>query len=93
MASVNTGKTDSGPLNGPSNITNQSSGKNVPSSDTDVLSELNQAYSFLRDPILGKAIDEIADNRRTIMKLKEENQILVETLRDLHMKIEYEKKR
>jgi hypothetical protein len=67
-------------------------GKNVPSSDTDVLSELNKEYSFLRDPLLGKAIIEIADNRRTIMKLKEENQILVETLRDLHMKIEYEKK-
>jgi hypothetical protein len=67
--------------------------KNVPSSDTDVLSELSREYSFLRDPLLSKAIIEIADNRRTIMKLKEENQILVETLRDLHMKIEYEKKR
>jgi hypothetical protein len=73
--------------------TSGTSGKNVPSSDTDVLSELNQAYSFLRDPLLGKAIDEIAVQRRTIGKLMEENQILVETLRDLHMKIEYEKKR
>jgi hypothetical protein len=72
--------------------TSGTSGKNVPSSDTDVLSELSKEYSFLRDPLLGKAIIEIADNRRTIMKLKEENQILVETLRDLHMKIEYEKK-
>lgn len=72
--------------------TSGTSGKNVPSSDTDVLGELSKEYSFLRDPLLSKAIIEIANNRRTIMKLKEENQILVETLRDLHMKIEYEKK-
>jgi len=66
---------------------------------TDVLDELAQAYSFLRDPLLGKAVDEIADQRRTIEKmrkdlhdLRHEVQILVEANRDLYMQIEYEKK-
>ncbi len=66
---------------------------------TDVLDELSQAYSFLRDPLLGKAIDEIAGQRRTIEQmrrdlhdLRHENQILVESNRDLYMQMEYERK-
>jgi hypothetical protein len=66
---------------------------------TDVLDELGQAYSFLRDPLLGKAIDEIAEQRRTIEQmrrdlhgLRHENQILVEANRDLYMQMEYERK-
>jgi regulator of replication initiation timing len=66
---------------------------------TDVLDELGQAYSFLRDPLLGKAIDEIAEQRRTIEQmrrdlheLRHEVQILVEANRDLYMQMEYERK-
>ena len=66
---------------------------------TDVLDELSQAYSFLRDPLLGKAIDEIAGQRRTIeqmrrdlLELKHEVQILVEANRDLCRWMEYERK-
>ena len=65
----------------------------------DVLDELAQAYSFMRDPLLGKAIDEIAEQRRINNKLKlqikdltHENQILLEVNRDLYMKMEYDKK-
>ena len=66
---------------------------------TDVLDELAQAYSFLRDPMLGKAIDEIAEQRRInnslklqVKDLRQENQILLEVNRDLYMKMEYDKK-
>jgi len=66
---------------------------------TDVLDELSQAYSFLRDPLLGKAIDEIAEQRRVIEQmrrdlheLRHEVQILVEANRDLYMQMEYERK-
>jgi hypothetical protein len=66
---------------------------------TDVLDELSQAYSFLRDPLLGKAIDEIAEQRRTIEQmrrdlheLRHEVQILVEANRDLCRWMEYERK-
>lgn len=62
----------------------------------DILDELAQAYSFLRDPLLGKAIDEIADQRRTIESmrkdlhdLRHENQILIEVNRDLYMQLDY----
>lgn len=65
----------------------------------DVLDELSQAYSFLRDPLLGKAIDEIAEQRRINNRLKlqvkdltHENQILLEVNRDLYMQMEYDKK-
>lgn len=77
--------------------TSETSGKNGPSN---ILDELSEAYSFLRDPLLGKAIDEIAEQRRTIDKLrselnslKHEVQILSEVNRDLYMQMEYEKKR
>jgi hypothetical protein len=66
---------------------------------TDVLDELSQAYSFLRDPLLGKAIDEIAEQRRVIEQmrrdlheLRHEVQILVEANRDLCRWMEYERK-
>ena len=66
---------------------------------TDVLDELAQAYSFVRDPMIGKAIDEIAEQRRINNKLKlqikdltHENQILLEVNRDLYMQMEYDKK-
>ena len=66
---------------------------------TDVLDELGQAYSFLRDPLLGKAIDEIAEQRRVIEQmrrdlheLRHEVQILVEANRDLCRWMEYERK-
>lgn len=66
---------------------------------TDVLDELAQAYSFLRDPLLGKAVDEIAEQRRQLEKmrrdlhdLRHEIQILTEVNRDLYMQMEYDKK-
>jgi len=66
---------------------------------TDVLDELSQAYSFLRDPLLGKAIDEIAEQRRInnnlklqVKDLKQECQILIDVNRDLYMQMEYDKK-
>jgi hypothetical protein len=66
---------------------------------TDILDELAQAYSFLRDPLLGKAVDEIAEQRRTIEKmrrdlhdLRHEVQILSDVNRDLYMQMEYDKK-
>jgi len=65
----------------------------------DVLDELSQAYSFLRDPLLGKAIDEIAEQRRInnrlklqVKDLKQECQILIDVNRDLYMQMEYDKK-
>lgn len=65
----------------------------------DVLDELAQAYSFFRDPVLGKAIDEIVSQRRKNEDLKQqvkilhqENEILIMSLRDLNMKMEYDKK-
>jgi hypothetical protein len=66
---------------------------------TDILDELAQAYSFLRDPLLGKAIDEIAEQRRQLEtmrqdlhNLRHEVQILTDVNRDLYMQIEYERK-
>lgn len=66
---------------------------------TDILDELAQAYSFVRDPMIGKAIDEIAEQRRInnslklqVKDLRQENQILLEVNRDLYMKMEYDKK-
>ena len=65
----------------------------------DILDELTQAYSFTRDELIGKAISEIAQQRRHIenlsrehSELRHENQILIEINRDLHWKLEYEKK-
>ena len=65
----------------------------------DVLDELSQAYSFFRDPLLGKAIDEIAEQRRInnslklqVKDLKQECQILIDVNRDLYMQMEYDKK-
>jgi hypothetical protein len=34
---------------------------------TDVLDEIKEAHSFLRDPVLGKAIDEIEVQRHRVM--------------------------
>ena len=78
-------------------MSSEVSGKNGPSN---ILSELSEAYSFIRDPLLGKAIDEIAEQRRQMDKMKHELnslrheiQILSEVNRDLYMQMEYEKKR
>lgn len=49
--------------------------------------------------MIGKAIDEIAEQRRInnslklqVKDLRQENQILLEVNRDLYMKMEYDKK-
>jgi hypothetical protein len=49
----------------------------------DILDELSNAYSFLRDPWIGKSIDEIARQRRLIQTLAAaiiSNTILMEKL-------------
>ena len=51
---------------------------------TDVLDEIKEAHSFLRDPVLGKAIDEIEVQRHRVELLRDVIGALENRIGDLH---------